>query len=205
MLHYETITPETHSLLEKLSDLSVLKDARLVGGTALALQLGHRTSTDLDFFGRINADSEELRDILREIGSVEIASVSKNINIFWLNGIKVDMVNYPYPWLDLPIEGNRVRLASLNDIAAMKIAAIVNRGTKKDFIDLYTLLQSFSLDNILDMYSRKYSDGSLFIVMKNLIYFDDAETDPMPNVLNDATWEDVKDCLRTVVRDSSLL
>ena len=205
MLHYETITPETHSLLEKLSDLSVLKDARLVGGTALALQLGHRTSTDLDFFGRINADSEELRDILREIGSVEIASVSKNINIFWLNGIKVDMVNYPYPWLDLPIEGNRVRLASLNDIAAMKIAAIVNRGTKKDFIDLYTLLQSFSLDNILDMYSRKYSDGSLFIVMKNLIYFDDAETDPMPNALNDATWEDVKDCLRTVVRDSSLL
>lgn len=205
MLHYETITPETHSLLEKLSDLSVLKDARLVGGTALALQLGHRTSTDLDFFGRINADSEKLRDILREIGSVEIASVSKNINIFWINGIKVDMVNYPYPWLDLPIEENRVRLASLNDIAAMKIAAIVNRGTKKDFIDLYTLLQSFSLDNILDMYSRKYSDGSLFIVMKNLIYFDDAETDPMPNVLNDATWEDVKDCLRTVVRDSSLL
>ena len=205
MLHYETITPETHSLLEKLSDLSVLKDARLVGGTALALQLGHRTSTDLDFFGRINADSEELRDILREIGSVEVASVSKNINIFWLNGIKVDMVNYPYPWLDLPIEENRVRLASLNDIAAMKIAAIVNRGTKKDFIDLYTLLQSFSLDNILDMYSRKYSDGSLFIVMKSLIYFDDAETDPMPNVLNDATWEDVKDCLRTVVRDSSLL
>ena len=205
MLHYETITPETHSLLEKLSDLSVLKDARLVGGTALALQLGHRTSTDLDFFGRINADSEELRDILREIGSVEIASVSKNINIFWINGIKVDMVNYPYPWLDLPIEENRVRLASLNDIAAMKIAAIVNRGTKKDFIDLYTLLQSFSLDNILDMYSRKYSDGSLFIVMKSLIYFDDAETDPMPNVLNDTTWEDVKDCLRTVVRDSSLL
>ena len=205
MLHYETITPETHSLLEKLSDLSVLKDARLVGGTALALQLGHRTSTDLAFFGRINADSEELRDILREIGSVEVASVSKNINIFWLNGIKVDMVNYPYPWLDLPIEENRVRLASLNDIAAMKIAAIVNRGTKKDFIDLYTLLQSFSLDNILDMYSRKYSDGSLFIVMKSLIYFDDAETDPMPNVLNDATWEDVKDCLRTVVRDSSLL
>lgn len=205
MLHYETITPETHSLLEKLSDLSVLKDARLVGGTALALQLGHRTSTDLDFFGRINADSGKLRDILREIGSVEIASVSKNINIFWINGIKVDMVNYPYPWLDLPIEENRVRLASLNDIAAMKIAAIVNRGTKKDFIDLYTLLQSFSLDNILDMYSRKYSDGSLFIVMKNLIYFDDAETDPMPNVLNDATWEDVKDCLRTVVRDSSLL
>lgn len=141
----------------------------------------------------------------QDFDSVEVASVSKNINIFWLNGIKVDMVNYPYPWLDLPIEENRVRLASLNDIAAMKIAAIVNRGTKKDFIDLYTLLQSFSLDNILDMYSRKYSDGSLFIVMKSLIYFDDAETDPMPNVLNDTTWEDVKDCLRTVVRDSSLL
>ena len=192
MLHYETIIPETHSLLEKLSTLPVLEDARLVGGTALALQLGHRTSVDLDFFGRINADSEDLRDILREVGRVEVASVSKNINIFWINGVKVDMVNYPYPWLDLPIVEDGVRLASLNDIAAMKISAIVNRGTKKDFIDLYTLLQHFALDEILDMYSRKYSDGSLFIVMKSLTYFDDAETDPMPNVLNDTTWETVK-------------
>lgn len=204
MLHYETIIPETHLLLEKLSTLPVLEDARLVGGTALALQLGHRTSVDLDFFGRINADSEDLRDILREVGRVEVASVSKNINIFWINGVKVDMVNYPYPWLDLPIVEDGVRLASLNDIAAMKISAIVNRGTKKDFIDLYTLLQHFALDEILDMYSRKYSDGSLFIVMKSLTYFDDAETDPMPNVLNDTTWETVKDFLRKVVRNSSV-
>ena len=204
MLHYETIIPETHSLLEKLSTLPVLEDARLVGGTALALQLGHRTSVDLNFFGRINADSEDLRDILREVGRVEVASVSKNINIFWINGVKVDMVNYPYPWLDLPIVEDGVRLASLNDIAAMKISAIVNRGTKKDFIDLYTLLQHFALDEILDMYSRKYSDGSLFIVMKSLTYFDDAETDPMPNVLNDTTWETVKDFLRKVVRNSSV-
>ena len=204
MLHYETIIPETQSLLEKLSALPVLDDARLVGGTALALQLGHRTSVDLDFFGRINADSEELRDILREVGRVEVASVSKNINIFWVNGIKVDMVNYPYPWLDLPIEEDGVRLASLRDIAAMKVSAIVNRGTKKDFIDLYTLLQFFKLDDILDIYSRKYSDGSLFIVLKSLTYFDDAETDPMPNVLNDTTWETVKDFLRKVVRNSSV-
>ena len=204
MLHYETIIPETQSLLEKLSALPVLDDARLVGGTALALQLGHRTSVDLDFFGRINADSEELRDILREVGRVEVASVSKNINIFWINGVKVDMVNYPYPWLDLPIVEDGVRLASLNDIAAMKVSAIVNRGTKKDFIDLYTLLQHFALDEILDMYSRKYSDGSLFIVMKSLTYFDDAETDPMPNVLNDTTWETVKDSIRTIVRNASI-
>ena len=80
MLHYETIVPEARLLLEKLSDLHVLKDARLVGGTALALQLGHRTSVDLDFFGRISADSEELRSILRDVGHVEVASVSKNIN-----------------------------------------------------------------------------------------------------------------------------
>ena len=204
MLHYETIIPETQSLLEKLSALPVLDDARLVGGTALALQLGHRTSVDLDFFGRINADSEELRDILREVGRVEVASVSKNINIFWVNGIKVDMVNYPYPWLDLPIEEDGVRLASLRDIAAMKVSAIVNRGTKKDFIDLYTLLRFFKLDDILDIYSRKYSDGSLFIVLKSLTYFDDAETDPMPNVLNDTTWETVKDSIRTVVRNASI-
>ena len=149
MLHYETIIPETQSLLEKLSALPVLDDARLVGGTALALQLGHRTSVDLDFFGRINADSEGLRDILREVGRVEVASVSKNINIFWINGVKVGMVSYPCPWIDLPIVEDGVRLASLNDIAAMKVSAIVNRGTKKDFIDLYTLLQHFALDESL--------------------------------------------------------
>ena len=97
-----------------------------------------------------------------------------------------------YPWIDMPIEADGVRLASLNDIAAMKVSAIVNRGTKKDFIDLYTLLQSFTLDDILDMYNRKYSDGSLFIVMKSLI-------------LSDITWESVKDCIGTVVRNSSLL
>lgn len=145
-----------------------------------------------------------MRDILREVGRVEVASVSKNINIFWVNGIKVDMVNYPYPWLDLPIEEDGVRLASLRDIAAMKVSAIVNRGTKKDFIDLYTLLRFFKLDDILDIYSRKYSDGSLFIVLKSLTYFDDAETDPMPNVLNDTTWETVKDSIRMVVRNASI-
>lgn len=205
MLHYETITGETRSLLEKLSSLSVLKNTRLVGGTALALQIGHRTSVDLDFFGSINTDPDELRDILREVGRVEIASKSKNINIFWINGIKVDMVNYPYPWLDLPIEESGIRLASIKDIAAMKVAAIVNRGTKKDFIDFYTLLRSFTVEDILDMYSRKYSDGSLFIVLKSLTYFDDAETDPMPDVLTGVTWESVKDNLMKVVKNSSLL
>ena len=205
MLYYETITEETRSLLEKLSSLPVLKNTRLVGGTALALQIGHRTSVDLDFFGSINTDPDELRDILREVGRVEIASKSENINIFWINGIKVDMVNYPYPWLDLPIEESGIRLASIKDIAAMKVAAIVNRGTKKDFIDFYTLLRSFTLEDILDMYSRKYSDGSLFIVLKSLTYFDDAETDPMPDVLTGITWESVKDNLMTVVKNSSLL
>ena len=192
-------------MLEKLSSLPVLKNTRLVGGTALALQIGHRTSVDLDFFGSINTDPDELRDILREVGRVEIASKSKNINIFWINGIKVDMVNYPYPWLDLPIEESGIRLASIKDIAAMKVAAIVNRGTKKDFIDFYTLLRSFTVEDILDMYSRKYSDGSLFIVLKSLTYFDDAETDPMPDVLTGITWESVKDNLMKVVKNSSLL
>ncbi len=204
MLHYETITPATRTLLEKLSDLPVLEDARLVGGTALALHLGHRTSVDLDFFGNICADTDELRYLLSEAGRVEIASASKNINVFWIDGIKVDMVNYPYPWIDLPAEENGIRLASTKDIAAMKIAAIVNRGTKKDFVDLYTLLQYFTLDEILAMYSRKYSDGSLFIVMKSLIYFADAEEDPMPEVLTGITWEKVKNRIREVVTNSTL-
>ena len=200
MLHLETIEPNTLELLRRLQSLSIFEHSRLVGGTALALQLGHRKSIDLDMFGTIDASPEDIQEACKEVGELEISKTSKNINIYWVDGIKVDCVNYPYEWLDdcLVIDG--VRLASVNDIAAMKISAIINRGTKKDFIDIHFLLQKMSLNHILDLYDQKYPDGSRFIAIKSLTYFEDAEDDPMPFMFNDITWDNVKASIITEVR-----
>lgn len=200
MLHFETIEPKTLELLRRLQSLPIFKHSRLVGGTALALQLGHRKSVDLDLFGTIEASPEDIQEACREVGELEISKTSRNININWIDGIKVDCVNYPYGWLDEYRVVDGIRLASINDIAAMKISAIINRGTKKDFIDLYFLLQEMSLNHILDLYDQKYPDGSRFIAIKSLTYFEDAEADPMPFMFNDITWGDVEASIIAEVR-----
>lgn len=100
MLHYKTINTKTLELLKKIQSVDIFKDLRLVGGTSLALQIGHRESIDLDFFGELNFDKFEILSTLNSLGKVEIKQSTKNINIFSIDGIKVDIVNYPYPWLE---------------------------------------------------------------------------------------------------------
>ncbi len=175
-------------------------EARLVGGTALALQLGHRKSIDLDFFGHIAATTDDLSELYSRIGKAQLLSSSKNINVFLVDGVKVDSVNYQYPWLDAPIVVEGIRLASMRDIAAMKVAAIINRGTKKDFVDMYFLLKHYSLKEVLGFYTEKYADGSIFIALKSMVYFVDAESDPMPYMFEDVSWEDVKEEVAMAVR-----
>lgn len=199
MLQYQTIYPATLQLLKDLQSLELLKECRLVGGTALALQLGHRRSVDLDFFGTIPETSDEIQDILREHHKVSIVKESKNIHIYLIDGVKVDLVNYKYDWIGSPVEEDVIRLAGVKDIAAMKVAAIIGRGTKKDFIDLYFLLKQFSLKEILELYLQKYPDGSLFIALKSLSYFEDADADPMPVMFEDIEWTDVKSFIRETI------
>ena len=123
-----------------------------------------------------------------------------NRPIYQIDGIKVDIVNYSrYPWIDNPVPEDGITLAGIKDIAAMKVAAIIGRGTKKDFIDLNRLLQIFSLKEILDMYMQKYPDGSLFIAMKSLAYFEDAEADPMPFMFDETDWGSIKANIREAI------
>lgn len=192
MLYLSTVESTTLELLRKLQQLPVLCNTRLVGGTALALQLGHRKSIDLDFFGRIDADSQELQEALRTIGTLTILSDFKNIHIYVLNDVKIDIVNYTYPWLDDAVCKDGIRLASPKDIAAMKITAVEGRGTKKDFVDIYFLLKRYSLKKLLDYYSQKYPDSSSFMAMKSLAYFEDAEEEPMPYMFVDVSWDEIK-------------
>lgn len=192
MLYLETVESSTLELLKKLQRLPVLEQTRLVGGTALALQLGHRKSIDLDFFGTVDCEAEYLRESIAGIASLTILKESPHIHIYIVDGIKVDIVNYKYPWLDDVVLEQGLRLASVSDIAAMKITAIIGRGTKKDFIDIAFLLHHFSLEEILHFYAAKYNDSSVFMAMKSLAYFDDAETDPTPDMFVNQSWQQVK-------------
>ncbi len=200
MLFTNAIDSSTIVLLKKLQTLPILQDTHLVGGTALALQIGHRKSVDLDLFGRIESNQIDLTDDLRSVTeSMMLIQESRNIHIYLLNQVKVDIVNYSYKWLKEPVKEEGLILAAKEDIAAMKIAAVVGRGTKKDFIDLAFLLDYYPLKDILSMYMEKYPEASMFVAMKSLTYFRDAETDAMPDMLVPVSWKACKDKLISAV------
>lgn len=199
MFHFETIDATTHDLLVKLQSSPAFSELRLVGRTALALQLGHRKSIDLDLFGSLSADEFAITEQLNKIGKITLLKKSSNIYIYILNGIKVDIVNYPYKWLESPVKDSNIIVASTKDIAAMKLAAINGRGTKKDFIDLYFLLKILDIKKILDLYTQKYPEGSEFLVLKSLSYFDDADLDEDPVMLKPEKWENIKTAIKEYV------
>jgi predicted nucleotidyltransferase component of viral defense system len=164
----------------------------LVGGTALSLQIGHRNSIDIDLFGKEPIDYDLFVDVLKEFGTTEVTKNSKNILITQVNNIKVDFVNYNYPLLENSIEIDGIRMVSKKDISAMKLNAIAGRGSKKDFIDLYFLLNEFKLREMMDFYLQKYLDGSEFMVYKSLTYFLEADLQPQPKMFSNFNWEDCK-------------
>ena len=203
MLHYKTVNTKTLELLNKIQSVDIFKNLRLVGGTSLALQIGHRESIDLDFFGELNIDKFEILSALNNLGTVEIKQSTKNINIFNVNGIKVDIVNYPYPWLEKTHLEDNIKLAGKSDIAAMKLSAITGRGSKKDFIDLYFLLQEYTLMEMIKFYEQKYHDGSTFLVLRSLAYFDDADQEPIPKMLKIVDWHKVKGVITEKLKEYS--
>lgn len=193
MLSIQTVQPDTLELLKAISAQPEVKELRLVGGTALALQYGHRQSVDLDFFGKLPEDKDELIDVVRRVGDVTVLNRSKIILQMVVNQVKVDFVDYSrYPWIDEPILGDGFVLASDKDIAAMKINAIMGRGTRKDFIDLYVLLQHYSLTQIMDFYRQKYPEFSEYRALLSMTYFDDAEMQDMPLMFIKTPWESMK-------------
>ena len=201
MLSLRTIEPHTLELLKHLMGESYLNECRLVGGTSLALQYGHRSSIDLDLFGNVPDDDQALLDILEAFGVVQAQKTSKYIKSFVVDTIKVDFVNYSrYPWLENAVVEDGLRLASPKDIAAMKAYAIQNRGSKKDFIDMYFLLQHFSLEEILRFYAQKYPNYSLFRTRMALTYFEDAENQDCPRMFAKVDWKTVKGTISEKVR-----
>ena len=193
MLSFQTIEPHTLELLRKLMAMPLLYGTRLVGGTSLALQYGHRNSVDLDFFGTLDDDLVAFRDCLGSISHVNVIKETKTIRIYDIDGVKIDFVDYSrYPWLADAVEEDGLRLASPKDIAAMKVNAIEGRGTRKDFVDIYYLLQHYSLTEILGFYQEKYPEHSLFRALMSLSYFYDAEKQMMPKMYAPDLWDEMK-------------
>jgi Nucleotidyl transferase AbiEii toxin, Type IV TA system len=189
MLQTQTVVPELMELLKNLMKVEDFSNFYLVGGTSLALQIGHRNSIDIDLFGKKDIDSDLFIKLLNEFGKTEVSKSSKNILITDVGGIKVDFVNYQYQLLEKPLEIDGIRMVSKKDIAAMKLSAIAGRGSKKDFIDLYFLLDYFSIREMLDFYLQKYFDGSEFMVLKSLTYFEEANSQPQPKIFQEFNWE----------------
>lgn len=200
MLSLQTVQPDTLELLRTLMQMPELENMRLVDGTSLALQYGHRRSVDLDFFGETTENVDELTDALKEhIEQVVVGGHSKRIKAYFLNGVKVDIVNYSYAWIDAPVIEDGLRLASPKDIAAMKVNAVIGRGTKKDFIDIYYLLKHFSFSELLRLYLQKYQDGSEYRALLSMAYFGDADLQPMPFMFENMKWEDIKQRIKQEV------
>jgi len=185
-----------------------LYDFNLVGGTALALQIGHRISIDLDLFANIEFNPSEIKEKLES--KYSLLNVIENkagliLNIEYPensnNYIKVDIIKYLYKLLKPPIQFDGIRLLTKEDIIPMKLAAIANRGSKKDFFDIYFLFQEYSLKEMITLFEKKFSNYNNFYVIKSIAYFDDAENDINPKLLKECSWDEVKNFIRLKVQE----
>lgn len=195
MLQQKAVKPELLELLNKLMLINEFSDFYLVGGTALALYDGHRISVDIDLFGKCSLDESVFTTLLKNVGQTIVLSQNPKILIYSVNEIKVDFVNYQYRLIEPGNIIDGIRILSKKDIAAMKLNAVAGRGSKKDFFDIVQLLKEFTLTEMLSFYAIKYNQNSEFMVIKSLLYFDDAENEPDPICLLPIIWDEVKEII----------
>lgn len=174
MLYKETVTPSTLELLRKLMEDPELQDFVLVGGTSLALQIGHRVSVDLDLFSVNSFVETDLNQYLIDRYHFETDFLARSTVKGEIEGVQIDCLSHAYPLVgEINIYEN-IRLASLHDIAAMKLNAISGNGTRiKDFIDIAYLAEYMSLNEMLASYQSKYKTMNVLIPVKALTYFDE--------------------------------
>lgn len=164
----------------------------LVGGTSLSLQIGHRISIDLDLFTFDDFDSSSLAESLQTMGDLEIIIDKPPFFQTKLNQVKLDFLKFGYPFVRQFQEIEGVRLVSVETIAVMKLMAIARRGAKKDFFDLYFILEIYSVAQVVEFFRAHLPHVDLFHVLKSLTYFEEAEVDANPKMLKKVTWQQVK-------------
>lgn len=203
ILHWEAAAPGVRELYESLSTALRGGDFYLAGGTALALLEGHRVSIDLDLFAARVNDPEMLAARLQGVDEdLVVTSVAPQTLYLRITGIQVSFLGVSCELLQPPIDPGEglIPLASGDDIAAMKLAAIASRGSRKDFVDLWVLVsRRASLHHYLECYRAKYRSHDIGHVVRSLVYFDDADQEPPLRLLTDAPWERVKADFKTWV------
>ena len=197
--HWEALTSTTQDAFHLMNDLELIKAFYLAGGTGLALHFGHRFSVDLDFFSdHTNAVGPDQRAVLRNVlneSSLEITYDKDSTFVVTWRGVGISFFRLDlYQLVQPTLLVNNVHLASVEEIGAMKLAAIINRGTRKDMVDLYFILHQVSLDSLFQVASIKYAKVRSFPVsaVRALSYFDDAESLPMPQMIDKTPWSKMK-------------
>lgn len=194
MWHRAAMAPEAEKTLLDLHRQSILSDFYLAGGTGLALYFGHRRSIDLDFFSSTLFNEDILLKKVEKLSEVSWVEKEKNTLYATIDGTKVSFLAYEYPVLFPFGDYLGVKVADVRDSACMKIGTIMSRGKKRDFVDLYVISQRYALQNLLELFKQKYAKTHYNpeFILKSLVYFEDAEDDPMPEMLAGISWEEVK-------------
>jgi hypothetical protein len=195
-IHYQ-ILPETQvRLYNRLKKKRWIKSFYLAGGTALALQIGHRQSNDFDFFTLEDFNNDHIASIISETGKFSRLTEEKNTLHGYVDDVNISFLGYKYPILKEHVQDGYIRIASIIDIACMKLSAITSRGSKKDFIDIFFILKQYPISELISWFSKKYTLSNYdYLLLKSLVYFNDADEDPMPLMLGNINWDHVKDSI----------
>lgn len=202
--HEEVLDADARRAAARLAPL-VTGNFYLAGGTGLALKLGHRVSLDLDLFSVSDPLGKDKRaEIIAALalqGRCKIMENKDRTLHLRLEETSVSLFHYPYPLLKPTRSWRGLAVASSDDIAAMKLSAVVGRGSRKDFIDLYALSREVGLARLLNCGARKFRDHADFLIQaaRALVYFDDAEKEPPPRMLKRIDWSAVKSYFETEV------
>ena len=199
MLHENAVPLNLLAVLHRLQGVAGEGGFALAGGTSLALRFGHRQSVDLDFFTNRGFNPSTLANAIGA-GPESIIGMAAGTLQLRIDGVKIEFLSHAYPKLadDDLIQG--IRMWSIQDVGAMKLNAIANRGSKKDFYDLATLLGHYTLQTLIGHYQSKYRPASLMMVIRSLAWFEDADAEPDPISLLNETWPAVKEAISVAIR-----
>jgi len=175
----------------------------MAGGTALAIQLGHRESIDLDFFSQKYFSTNKLKNKISSIGEFTVEYEDDITLDGILDGVKLSFFYYEHKLLFPLIDFEKIKLADAKDISAMKIDAVSSRGSKKDFVDIYFLMQEYGLPEILTFFTEKYKGVKYnkLHILKSLSYFEDADKEPELRMLKNIEWTEIKKVISKEVQE----
>ena len=199
----QTLPQSAQAILAKLGRQQWMRNFYLAGGSAAALHLGHRISEDLDFFNPKEFNARLLLQKLARIGKFDLQTEAWGTLTGAFEGVRVSFFTYPYPLLEPATKLFGVKIASLVDIGLMKLVAISQRGSRRSFADLFFICRSaVSLETLISLLPQKFAgiNYNLPHILRSLVYFDDAEKEPMPKMLVRLRWVDVKRFFQSEVK-----